>query len=217
MGVKAIAASGGFTCVLLSDASVRCWGDNRAGECGQGMSGGSCMPVSPMGLSNVAAIATGLTNVCALLMDGTVDCWGTSSMGEIGPVPTRNDCNPLTKCVAVPTAVPGVTGAKQIAIGHTHVCAVVAGGALVCWGSDVSGELGRPTTESCFTFGLSHPCSTTPAAVPGLTSVLEVTAGDEFTCARRAGADVRCFGHGDSGQLGDGMLSTRTMPAAVTW
>jgi alpha-tubulin suppressor-like RCC1 family protein len=44
---------------------------------------------------------------------------------------------------------------------------------------------------------------------------LQVTAGDDHTCALRADRTVVCFGGNSSGQLGDGTTSTRTTPVVV--
>jgi alpha-tubulin suppressor-like RCC1 family protein len=213
---KAIAAGGDTTCVLLADATMRCWGDDGRAQCGDGGAVGTRpMPVTPLGLMNVTAISVGDTNACAVLGDGSVWCWGESDRDEIGSAQTVNACG-FTKCVAVPTQVPGVANATRVAVDGGHVCAIVTGGALYCWGMDAHGELGYPGPQRCLGTA-ARPCSNTPTAVPGLAGVLEVAMGPDFTCARMAGSDVSCWGNGTSGQLGDGTLMTRTAPAKVTW
>ena len=42
----------------------------------------------------------------------------------------------------VPVDVEDVLGATQISTGSRHTCALVAGGAVKCWGSNWVGELG---------------------------------------------------------------------------
>jgi alpha-tubulin suppressor-like RCC1 family protein len=49
----------------------------------------------------------------------------------------------------------------------------------------------------------------------GISDAVEVVAGGQFTCARRAGGAVRCWGKNSSGQLGDGTLKDRRQPVAV--
>src|SRR5215831_18983633 len=61
----------------------------------------------------------------------------------------------------------GVTPGPQIATGNT-TCAIVAGGAVDCWGYNQFGELGDGSTIE------SH----VPVAVTGLTGVTAVTAGN---------------------------------------
>ncbi|MCC6522029.1 MAG: hypothetical protein IT373_05160 [Polyangiaceae bacterium] len=82
----------------------------------------------------------------------------------------------------------------QIAAGEEHTCAVRASGAVVCWGGNMSGELGNGTVDP----------SNAPSAVSGVTDAVEIAAGGGHTCARRRAGDVVCWGYGDDGQLGDG-------------
>jgi alpha-tubulin suppressor-like RCC1 family protein len=61
-----------------------------------------------------------------------------------------------------------------------------------------------------------------PASSPGVTAVLrgplvqELALGGDYTCALMTDATVRCSGGNRSGQLGDGTLNDRWLPAAVT-
>ncbi|WP_434420031.1 RCC1 domain-containing protein [Nannocystis pusilla] len=52
---------------------------------------------------------------------------------------------------------------------------------------------------------------------PGLTELVveELAAGSFHTCARLRGGQVRCWGAGASGQLGDGMMARRERPGVV--
>jgi hypothetical protein len=212
-----ISASANFTCVLLADTTMRCWGGCSAGQCGDGMGGAMrATPVQPLGLSGVIAFATGSVNTCAVVSGGGVSCWGADCLGQLG-APPQSHCAPLGTSVDAPTPVPGVTNATQVAIGAVHICARISDGTLQCWGMNRSGQLGYATTTNCLLAGTQQPCSMQATPVPMLTGVLEVEAGDEFTCARLAGADVRCWGRGDSGQRGDGSSMTGTMIGQVTW
>jgi alpha-tubulin suppressor-like RCC1 family protein len=60
--------------------------------------------------------------------------------------------------VFTPQAVPGVTSAVGIASGDSHDCAILEGGAVVCWGSNGFGQLGDGTTVD----------SSAPVSVVGL-------------------------------------------------
>ena len=45
-----------------------------------------------------------------------------------------------------PVAVTGLTDVTAVAGGGFHTCAAIAGGAVSCWGSNDSGQLGDGTT-----------------------------------------------------------------------
>src|SRR5687768_15787500 len=70
-GVTAIAAGGFHTCGLLSNGTVRCWGDDGAGQIGDGVPGDrSLLPVAVPGITTAnpaTAIAAGEFHTCALL------------------------------------------------------------------------------------------------------------------------------------------------------
>lgn len=87
-----------------------------------------------------------------------------------------------------------------------HACAVLAGGAVRCWGQNDKGQLGDGTTTNRYL----------PVAVPGLADVVQVSTGLQFTCARTGDGRVLCWGGNMTGYLGDGTFGgTRLTPAPV--
>jgi alpha-tubulin suppressor-like RCC1 family protein len=200
-----IAAGGNHTCALLSDGTVDCWGDNYYGQLGNSANYGTATanpaPLAVTGLtgSNLATgIAAGLEHTCALLANGTVECWGDNANGQLGNDSTTNSDVPVT---VIGDVVPGA-GAKQIASGYLHSCALLSDGTVQCWGDDDSGQLGDGNTNP----------SSTPMAVSGGTGVLSgvtaIAAGAYHTCALLANGTVQCWGDDDSGQLGNGSTTT---------
>lgn len=89
IGVIAISAGGAFTCALLSEGSVKCFGRCTDGECGrdstvnQGDGAGEMAALGAIALGQRAvAISAGLQHACALLADGTVKCWGNGGIHQ---------------------------------------------------------------------------------------------------------------------------------------
>ena len=123
-GVQSIASGGAHTCALLTDGTVRCWGQNSAGELGNNSTSDSAVPVDVAGLAGVQALTAGDLNTCALLTAGGVKCWG-----EI-------------MNAGSPADVPGLSsGVAAIAVGGSQVCGLMTSGAVEC----LSGGASQPT------------------------------------------------------------------------
>jgi alpha-tubulin suppressor-like RCC1 family protein len=139
--VVQIATSATHACARLDDGTVRCWGENDFGQLGDGTEIARAVPVVVHGLSHVVQIAVGRATSCALLADHTARCWGNNNYGQLG------DGTFLAR--SIPTLVAATRDVVQIAIAYGHACAIVRDGVedggLVCWGSNLSGELGDRT------------------------------------------------------------------------
>ncbi len=218
-GVAAIAAGGhsgvAHTCALTTAGGVKCWGDNFWGHLGDGTTINRSTPVDVSGLkSGVAAISSGGPDwpngphTCAVTTAGGVKCWGNNYMGQLG-APTTETCHSnIWPCSTTPVDVPGLTsGVVDVAAGRGYTCALTTAGGVKCWGRNSWGQLGDGTTTS----------RSTPADVSGLTSgVAAIAAGSgAHTCALTTAGGVKCWGHNDWGQLGDGTTIDRSTPADV--
>ncbi len=194
----AIAAGGAYACALLADSRVKCWGNNIAGQFGNGAATNTTTPVTSPGFTGATAITAGTEHTCALFAGGSVACAGLNGEGQLG--------NGTGVDSATPVAVSGLTGAVAVSAGGLHTCALLTGGTVACWGFNTTGQLGNGTTTT----------SLTPVAVSGLTGVTALSAGGRHTCALLAGGSVTCWGYNDSGQLGNGTTTESTTPVPVS-
>ena len=80
----AITADADYSCALLADGTVHCWGRNVWGQLGNGTTTSAATPVSVSGISTATAITAGNTQSCALHAGGTVRCWGNNVYGQLG-------------------------------------------------------------------------------------------------------------------------------------
>ena len=196
--VTQIAAAIYHTCALLTDGTVRCWGDNSHGALGDGTTTGRLTPIQVTGITNATQIIAGTDHTCALLTDGTVRCWGDNWNGELGDGTTTERLTPIQ--------VTGITNATQITAGSGHTCARLTDGTVRCWGYNSHGALGDGTTTGRLT----------PAQVTGITNATQIIAGTDHTCALLTDGTVRCWGNNWYGALGDGTVTDRLTPVQVT-
>ncbi|HEX8112963.1 MAG TPA: hypothetical protein VF516_34765, partial [Kofleriaceae bacterium] len=136
---------------------------------------------------------------CAHTVPDGVWCWGFGFNGEIG----IDDFEPFT----TPQHLTALTGTMKIIAGGSHACAIKASGALACWGASYNGEIGDG--------GYGNRGTPVAVAMPGNASVLDVSAGEQHTCAVLADGSVACWGDDRFGQLGDGILADQTPVAPL--
>jgi alpha-tubulin suppressor-like RCC1 family protein len=250
-----IALGAAHACVLRESGKVACWGLNSHGELGDATNTGHPRPADVTGISSAIAIAAGMFHSCAILRGGKVECWGDNFYQQLGrPASPGTTSN-------VPVPVTGLTGpAVSISANDTETCVILASGAVQCWGSNGSGQLGDTTTEkrtsavsvsgitagatavrpgsnhACAIVGTgircwgyndhgglgdnTHNTTATPVSVVGLlafpdTSPLALAAGEGHTCAIVTGGQVRCWGYGLTGELGNGVRASSNAPVTV--
>ncbi|MBL8685021.1 MAG: hypothetical protein JNK05_37945 [Myxococcales bacterium] len=195
---ESIAVGTYFSCLRNNAGRVYCWGTNIAGQLGDGTNVSRSTPVLVAGVTDATALTAGQSHACALRANRTVACWGANGSGQLG--------DGTTAMRITPTPVVDLTDVVEVAAGHSHTCARRADGTVFCWGAS--------NTATSATDPMA-PVRTRPTQVPTLAGVVELTAGNGFTCARRAVGDVVCWGINASGQLGDGSNTTRGLPTVV--
>ena len=180
---------------------VHCWGDNAAGELGDGTTIAGSLPVLVDGIRAVE-LAVGDDHTCARTQDGAVLCWGSDASGQLGD-------GAIAPSKPTPQPVAGITDAIELAIGDDHSCALLAGGSVRCWGGNDQGQLGDGT------IGGSRALAVTPL---GVERAIEIAAGGAHTCARIEERAALCWGRNAEGQiaasLGTAPIST---PVRVEW
>ena len=209
MGVVVISAGYNHTCALVTDGTIRCWGENTSGQLGDGTTTQRLTPVPVTGITTAVALSAGYSHTCALLADGALRCWGAGTSGQLGDGTTAQRLTPVPVMTGTidgfgnPIALSGVT---NVSVSSSHTCAIMSDGTAKCWGDNSYGKLGDGTTSS----------KSYPTAVSGLSSVSMVSAGPNFSCARLSNSTVKCWGYNYYGSLGDGTNTNSTTPVAVT-
>ncbi len=204
-GVTAIAVGWLHACVLTSSGGVKCWGALLR----DGSHTARTAPVDVFGAtSGIRAITAGYLYTCALTTGGGMKCWGENRDGQLG--------DGTTTARYIPVDVQGLTsGVAAIAAGLQHACALTNGGGVLCWGLNLSGQLGNPNVPPTSADVISR--SLVPVGVVGLTTgAIEIAAGYAHTCAITSDGGVGCWGYNHSGQLGDGTRLPSGVPVVVS-
>ena len=195
-GVTAIYAHHQQTCAIVDTGAVKCWGRNDRGQVGNNGTLDRQVPTDVVGLSGVTALAMGDGHVCALTNAGAVECWGRNDHGQIG--------NNGTLDRQVPTAAQGLeAGVASIYANNLQTCAIMATGAVKCWGLNTHGQVGNNGTLD----------RQVPTDCVGLASgATSLTIGDEHVCALLDTGAIKCWGQGSHGQIGNNGTLDRQVP-----
>ena len=204
--INPVSISGGgfFSLALMTDGSVRAWGQGNHGECGNGGNTNNPAPVRVAGLSNIVAISGGWFHSLALRSDGTAWSWGNNNKGELGDGTTNNQYTPVK--------VPGLSNIVSVSAGDGNSMARQSDGTIWKWGDNIYGELGNGASDAN-----AHPV---PIQVPGLSNVVLSACRDYHNICIRPDGTIWVWGDNRYGGCGDftgnSVLRPRLMPGLVT-
>lgn len=179
-----------FSCGLMTDSTVTCWGSPVGGALGIGQLQCGDEPVNcltPVGIHgdhHFTQLSVGVHSSCGRTESSTLYCWG-SEFGD--------------------TAMAVAPGWQfsTISVGMGHRCGLVDND-MYCWGSNASGQLGIGTTTA----------SDTPVLVAGGHQFARVSAGSAYTCGVTTSNVAYCWGIA-SNRLGVGPGVSNLVPGKV--
>ena len=200
-----VSAGDSHACALSTTGVLYCWGDNRAGELGNGLTANSATPVPVSGMITFQSVSAGARYTCGIASAPTMNtayCWGDNGNGQLG-----NDAIAADFSLAPLASAGGLTFA---AVGASttgfHTCGVTMANVAYCWGENFGGQVGDGTTAD----------RVAPVAVSGGLSFAEVSAGDTHTCGVATSNAAYCWGSNSVGQLGNNSTAAfSTIPVTV--
>jgi uncharacterized repeat protein (TIGR02543 family) len=200
---------------LSSTGRVFMWGENWAGQLGDGTTTDRNVPTeitSRFSLTagdKITSLSLGFYHSSALSATGRVFMWGENWAGQLGDGTTtdRNVPTEITSRFSL-TAGDKIT---SLSLGKDHSSALSATGRVFMWGFNSFGQLGNGTN--------------TNRNVPTeITSRFSLDAGDKITSlslgfyhssALSATGRVFMWGYNLYGQLGDGTSNNRNVPTEI--
>jgi alpha-tubulin suppressor-like RCC1 family protein len=146
-----LSLGGRHTCGITPDARALCWGENWAGQLGDGTAAPRSVPTQVAGGHRFHSIVTSsgfaegtgidattqaqLAHTCALTEDGTPYCWGWNGVGQVGS-------GSAVQYQFAPELVSGGLRLDELGVGGGFTCGR-RGDAVWCWGSNTRGQLGN--------------------------------------------------------------------------
>jgi alpha-tubulin suppressor-like RCC1 family protein len=190
----ALATGGFFACGRTTGGEIWCWGDNGAGQLGNGGFAKSATPVKVLAPGNptFAWLDVGLAHACALTASGEAWCWGSNTAGQLGRGFTSTS-------EAVPAVAIAGTAFRSVAGGGQFTCGITTGNATLCWGANAAGQLGRGTFTTA---------ETSAAGLSSTPVYARIYAGFFHACGITLAGEAQCWGQNDWGQLGTGSATT---------
>ncbi|CAE7949229.1 UVR8, partial [Symbiodinium sp. KB8] len=206
-------------CALLDDNTLKCWGGNYNGQCGQDTTNdigksanqmGDYLPAIDVGAGRtVTDFVAGYKHTCAILDDGNLKCWGYANYGHLGHGDRHDRGGNDRKMATIPTVDLG-TGltVKKVFAGWDMTCAILSDDRTKCWGSAGNGKLGHgddtPSDEWSVGDESGEMGDSLPATNYGTGRTAQhITMGNGFQCALLDDATVKCMGYGEWLGYGD--------------
>jgi alpha-tubulin suppressor-like RCC1 family protein len=206
-------------CVILDDASTRCWGSGTSGDLaqgntdthGDGVVAPNTVPITFAGGLKATSISAGGNTLCAVLTDGSVACWGDNAYGQLGQ---GNTTEVGGTGAGTPVRVPLPAGRTAVAVDGAsgYFCAIVDHGDVVCWGLNTSAQLGQGFLgDGDTTFGIDHSAigdqpGEKPVPVPlGAGHRAVALSAGSGTCVIIETGQLRCWGDNTYGEFGLGV------------
>lgn len=210
-----------FSCALLDNATVKCWGRSPDGQLGQGNVNsigdnvnemGDNLPAILMGAGRtVTQITSGSFHSCALLDNSTVKCWGFGGAGRLGQGSAANigsGVNQMGDNLPAINLGAGKT-VKYIAAGGLHTCAILNDDQVKCWGEGFYGTLGQGNGTDLGD-GATEMGDNLPFVNLGTgRTAKKIVASKDSNCAILDNDTIKCWGRGSEGRLGYGTVNNR--------
>lgn len=221
-GRKAISIATGLehTCIVEDNLAVRCWGRGSLGRLGQGdtqnsgdtpaTAGGNLVNLGPSRTPMAMIMGGTAVSSCAYLIAGGLVCWGGNQYCQLG-LGSYDDIGDQIGEIGLGIPDFNVGANKKVlaaAAGERHICALLSGSIIRCWGDNNVGQSGAMT--ACTSVGDARPIVDLG---PGFIAA-DLFVGAGHNCAISSNGRIKCWGWNSLGQLGLGDTLPRGLNAA---
>ena len=190
---------------LTADGTLYAWGNNDYGQLGDNTVAAKSSPTLVVGGRKFQQVASTGFSTMGLDYAGALYSWGNNSVGQlgVGNITSRSS----------PVSVLGSNIFKQFSLkgysGNDSTLAVASDGTCYAWGFNSAGQLGTGNTTKY----------SSPTLVLGgnvFQQVISTSFGGNFSFGLTADGTLYAWGAGGAGQLGNGGITSRSVPVAVS-
>jgi uncharacterized protein YjbI with pentapeptide repeats len=218
---KAISAGFQYTCALLDNNSIKCWGINNSGQLGQddtinrgdaatvGHTMATLLPVD-LGVGRTAkSVSASVFHTCAILDNNQVKCWGGNANGQLGydDIITRGDDARDMSLLSTVNLGVGRT-ALALSLSEMYTCALLDNHQVKCWGDNMWGQLGYDDTTTRGK-NTGDMAALLPINLGAGMTAKAISVGIFHTCVILNSSAVKCWGKNTFGELGYGDTTHR--------
>jgi alpha-tubulin suppressor-like RCC1 family protein len=183
---QSVSAGEDHTVAIKTDGTLWAWGENGAGQLGDGTNINRNTPMQIGTDNNWQSISAGWHHTIAIKTDGTLWAWGANWYGQLG------DGTDIGK--NTPTQIGTAANWLKISAGYAHTVAIKTDGTLWAWGHNGSGQLGDGTNIN----------QNTPIQIVTNADWILIDASGFYTIAIKTDGTLWAWGNNYYGQLGDG-------------
>jgi alpha-tubulin suppressor-like RCC1 family protein len=189
------------TAIRITDGALFSWGNNIAGQLGDGTTVAKSAPIQ-IGNKSWSIISSGLSYTAAIDSTGALYTWGVNSSYQLGDGTSVSKSSPIQI---------GTSSWTSVSAGDSHVTAIDINGNLYAWGNNNNGRVGYISNT---------PSYSTPQKIPSAVTTyswkqLSVNKNGTFTAGITTSGSLYTWGLGTSGQLGDGTVGSKSSPVLI--
>lgn len=208
-----ISAGNDFTLAIKSDGTLWAWGNNDAGELGDGTNIDKYTTTQIGTATDWQSVAAGSSNSYALKTNGTLWAWGNGGLGQLGNGglvlgdPGFNDTN----YTYIPIQVGTDSNWQNVKSGTGHVVALKSNGTIWAWGYNAYGQVGDGTGGDGSNFNIKKY----PTQIGTANNWQFIDCGFRSSFAIKNDGSLWAWGRNDYGQLGDGTNVDKNTPVQI--
>ena len=195
--IVSVACGNEFTAFLLNNGTVATCGINLRGQLARNdnanTSNINSTPTVISYFNNVSAIACGFEHLVFLLSNGLVYSCGYNLYGNLGN-PTNSGRVTINQ---IPLQVLNITNATAITCGIYHTVVLTNDSNVYTFGLNQYGQLGYATN-----YGNSS-ANFNPTSIKNINDIISISANGNHTILLQRDGQIKLFGLGQNGQLGN--------------